>query len=226
MHNKIATSKDIPEGMILKGPQYNDSVVEFYANLAKAVLQAHFCPSEIKMGALAAYEGDSEYGARIGVVKKLMLATLARDDVEYSLDGVANALADQSTQPAWWQTGHALAWEKALSLEDRRSLAGIYRDMADVSGQVWADFGRQTPKGIRAIVEPHVYFSGKWNRSGRNLTFPDERVRKQGDALQQLVQRIWNYGILPDTPAPLNDDELAPVYFKASPLRIGYIVEG
>lgn len=98
-------------------------------------------------------------------------------------------------------------------VENSKTFSIIYKELSEVVKDIKNDFGYKKPEEILELSELNHYFSGKWNGSGRNLTFTDEKMRVYGNRLQQLVQRIWDIGHCEDKPNPLSERELMPVRY-------------
>ncbi|MBI3035465.1 hypothetical protein HYY71_04010 [Candidatus Woesearchaeota archaeon] len=100
--------------------------------------------------------------------------------------------------------------ERALMLD---VLGKLYHEIAQVVVEIGSEFRGVSVDDIFRLTEINHYFSGKWNGTGRNLTFTDDAVRPYGTRLQQLVQRIWDAGHKPDTPEPLSATQLFPKWY-------------
>jgi len=92
----------------------------------------------------------------------------------------------------------------------------VYIELANVVEQIGEEFDGATQEDILRLTELNHPFSGRWNDTGRDLTFTDPKIRRYGVIVQQLVQRIWNADsdTLLDVPEPLDKEELFGGYIQ------------
>ena len=98
-------------------------------------------------------------------------------------------------------------------IEKFQTYSKVYKELSNVVKDIKNDFGYKKAEEILKLSELNHYFSGKWNGSGKNLTFTDEKIRIYGNKLQQLIQRIWDIGHVEDKSNPLTEKELMPIRY-------------
>ena len=205
---------------------------------------SQFSPDKIEFAAMYAATGDSFYGARMGVVKGMLstamyapegfaqyLLRISQGLNEQYLSGsieppkdskVATYLRSSRFVPARiksrLEASHKRAEIGQRRIQELEALSDVYREMAKVVAEIGREYKGINVEDIFRLAEVNQFFSGKWNGSGRNLTFTDERARAYGARLQQLVQRIWDTtqriydspSKRIDTPNPLSAQQLFP----------------
>ena len=146
--------------------------------------------------------GDSSYGARMGIIKEILVAALYSPEPFEKQLRQSSRLFDKKKIKAFGKYFANSAHRKIdygrseLSKNEGRriDLNNAYREMADVVSEIGREFGQKDAKEACELAEVGVHFSGKWNGTGRNLTFTNERVRDYSTKLQQLVNKIMFAG--------------------------------
>lgn len=106
-------------------------------------------------------------------------------------------------------------WETETVLRHRNN-AEAYRTLAEVVREIGEKYKSQrlSIEDIFSLTELDHVFSGKWNGTGRNLTFTDPDIREFGAQFQQVVERVWHGGRYLDESRdpqnPLSEEELFP----------------
>jgi hypothetical protein len=142
--------------------------------------------------------GDSDYGARMGVVKSLIAqAMYSPNELQAYFSSVANDL------------GNKAKTEKQLQIA-----ADACRSLANIVGEIGQEYKGTSVEDIIKLSEIEHIFSGKWNGTGLNLTFTDPKIREYGARMQQDIHRIW-FGKNLDTKdkTPLKENDLFPVLY-------------
>ena len=233
----------------LENPQVQSVYVDQLRSGLEATVQNSFLlfsPDDIKTAAMHAATGDSFYGARMGVVKRILTTAMYAPEgfTQYLLQ-TSNELGGQyevavhtpqkdSRIADYFRTSRLAPAGIKARLERNREhkeqenrrvhefkvLSDVYREMAEVVAEIGKEYRDASVADIFRLAEVNHFFSGKWNGTGRNLTFSNERIKGYGARLQQLVQRVWDTTARiyhpetasrpTDTPTPLSPRELFP----------------
>lgn len=193
-----------------------------------------FTPDNVWYAAVGALTGDSEYGARMGIVKEIIAQSL------YSPEAFENFVKKTSANEKQEATGLESKYSsrpyktaKAVRIVFKRenlredyltgdyetnklrrhqTYSAAYQTLGEIVHRIGKTYQDQnlSIEDLLRLAELDHYFSGKWNGTGINLTFTDPGIRDFGAELQQVVERVWRADFHDDTPYPLTQAELFP----------------